>query len=71
VLVAAEVEGGTWSGGRHTRGSGFEKDAEKYNEAANDGWRVLRFTGGMIQRGEALQQIERALHNSRSVENLS
>lgn len=60
-MVAAEVEGGTWSGGRHTRGSGFEKDAEKYNAAATDGWTVLRFTGGMIQRGEALQQVERAL----------
>lgn len=64
--VAAEVEGGTWSGGRHTRGSGFERDAEKYNAAAVAGWTVLRFTGGMVQRGEALEQIERALKSSGS-----
>lgn len=41
--VALEVEGGVWIGGRHTRGSGFIKDMEKYNEAARLGWKILRF----------------------------
>ena len=59
--LAVEVEGATWSGGRHTRGSGFQKDCEKYNQAALLGWTVLRYTGGMIQSGEALQDIEWAL----------
>lgn len=49
--VAVEVEGGIWSNGRHTRGSGFEDDCEKYNEAAVDGWRVLRVTSSMIDEG--------------------
>lgn len=40
--VALEVEGGVWIAGRHTRGSGFVKDMEKYNAAATLGWRVLR-----------------------------
>ena len=40
--VALEVEGAVWTRGRHTRGSGFVKDMEKYNLAAIMGWRVLR-----------------------------
>lgn len=48
--IAIECEGGTWQGGRHTRGEGFERDCEKYNTAAVLGWRVLRFTAGMLKR---------------------
>ena len=59
--VAAEVEGGTWTGGRHTRGKGFEQDCAKYNAAAMLGWTVLRFTSGMVNSGEALNAIEAAL----------
>lgn len=42
--VALEVEGGVWTGGRHTSSAGFLKDIEKYNAAARLGWRVLRCT---------------------------
>ena len=41
--LLVEIEGGVWSGGRHTRGSGFIGDMEKYNMAAILGYRVLRF----------------------------
>lgn len=61
ILIAVEVEGGTWSGGRHVRGGGFEADCEKYNEAALAGWIVLRVTGSMIKEGRAIRLIERAL----------
>ncbi|UQO04943.1 hypothetical protein L0Z13_11335 [Burkholderia multivorans] len=47
--LPSEIEGGVWTGGRHTRGAGFESDAHKYNLAALDGWRVFRFTGAMVQ----------------------
>jgi len=60
--LAVEVEGGTWVSGRHTRGSGFEKDCEKYAEAAILGWRTIRVTGNMIKDGRAIRYIERALY---------
>ena len=41
-MVALEVQGAVWTGGRHTRGSGFVKDIEKYNAAAAMGWRIIR-----------------------------
>jgi len=41
--VAVEIEGGAFSGGRHTRGAGFIADCEKYNAAILMGWRVFRF----------------------------
>lgn len=59
--IAAEVEGGTESGGRHVRPGGFDKDAEKYNAAAQQGWTVYRFTRRMVTSGEALNVIEKAL----------
>jgi hypothetical protein len=40
--VALEIEGGVHTGGRHTRGQGFENDIEKYNDAVVRGWRVAR-----------------------------
>lgn len=50
-LIALEVEGGIWTGGRHTRGKGYERDCEKYNAAALLGWSVFRVTTGMIRDG--------------------
>lgn len=59
--LAIEVEGGTWSGGRHTRGSGFAGDCEKYNAAAELGWTVLRYTGNSINNQDAIGQIRRVM----------
>jgi len=45
--IAVEVEGNAWhtaGGGRHMQDS----DMEKYNIAAVLGWRVLRFSPGML-----------------------
>ena len=65
-MIAVEVEGGIWSGGRHTRGAGFVADCEKYNAAAELGWRVFRYPGGIVKNGEAVNQIERILEQSES-----
>jgi len=64
-LVAVECEGGTWSEGRHVRGGGFENDCWKYNSAAVLGWKVLRVTGGMLDKDalDFLDLLVQALDN--------
>ena len=47
-LIAVEVEGGVWTGGRHVNPIGFTKDCEKYNEATMLGWKVIRLVPSMI-----------------------
>jgi len=61
MKIAVEFEGGIWTGGAHTRGKHFNSDCEKYNQAALDGWKVLRFTANHVQDGSAFKTIERAL----------
>ena len=43
-MVAVEVDGGVWSGGRHINPAGYVADLEKLNTAASMGWLVLRIT---------------------------
>ena len=61
AMLLVEVDGATWSRGRHTRGAGFERDCEKTNAATLLGWRVLRFTRQQVESGYAIQTIEKAL----------
>ena len=60
-MLIVELEGGVWVRGAHNRGAGFIKDCIKYNEAAVLGWTVLRFAGGMITNGVALECLERMI----------
>ena len=39
--VAVEVQGGLFTGGRHTRGLALVKEYEKWRAAAVLGWRIL------------------------------
>ena len=59
MLVAIEIEGGIYSQGRHTRGFGFAKDAEKYNHSTALGWKVFRFVPEMIKSGEAIKFLKK------------
>ena len=59
-----EIEGGTWINGRHTRGSGFEADCEKYAEAMCIGWRILRVTGEQVKSGQAIRWTIKAQGNA-------
>ena len=56
--ILVEVEGGVWSGGRHTRSKGYIADMEKYNAAVVMGYQVLRFSTDQVKSGLAVQQIE-------------
>lgn len=53
IFTAIEIEGATWTGGRHTRGRGFENDCLKYNAAVLAGWRLFRFTTRQARSGFA------------------
>lgn len=62
ILLALEVEGGSWMAkGGHTTGKGFEEDCEKYSVAAVLGWRVIRATGKQVKSGQALIWLKTAL----------
>lgn len=59
--VALEVEGAVWTQGRHTRGSGFLKDMEKYNAAASRGWLVLRCVPSTLYSKENIDTLKRTI----------
>lgn len=56
-----EIDGGGFVAGRHTRGTGVEKDAEKQSAAAIMGYRVIRVTPRQVDDGRALSWIRQAL----------
>ena len=57
-MVAVEVDGGVFSGGRHTRGAGYTADCVKLNEATCAGWAVLRVTTAQVESGQAIGWVE-------------
>ena len=59
--IALEVEGGVWTGGRHTRPQGFLGDIEKYNIATLMGWRVFRTTPDDLLRTATLNLLKSAI----------
>jgi very-short-patch-repair endonuclease len=51
-LISVEIEGNAWhvaGGGRHMQ----DTDLEKYNRAASLGYRLFRFSPGMLRRDPA------------------
>lgn len=48
--LAVEIDGAVYAAGRHTRGSGFRRDAEKLNTAVLLGWRLLRCSTTDLER---------------------
>lgn len=59
--LLVEVEGGSWSGGRHVSGTGFERDCEKASLAAAEGFRVVRCTTAQVTSDQCIEWIIAAL----------
>ena len=56
--AAIELDGGVFVGGRHSRGMGQVKDAEKGRLAAYSGWNVIHFTTKCLTLENIRQAIE-------------
>ena len=61
--IALEVEGGVWTGGRHTSPKGFLGDIEKYNTATLMGWRVVRTKPDDLYKKKTLDLMKSAILN--------
>lgn len=57
--VLIEIEGGIFTAGRHTRGTGYQKDIEKYNVAIANGFKVFRFSTQDVLSGRAKEFLEK------------
>lgn len=64
ALVALEVEGGVWTGGRHTSPKGFLGDVEKYNTATLMGWSVYRTTPADLYTSKTMKLLKTAVFGS-------
>jgi very-short-patch-repair endonuclease len=59
--ILIEIDGGIWTGGRHSGGTGQIKDMEKLNAAAILGYRVLRYTPQQFAKGQHLIDLKEML----------
>lgn len=75
--VAIEIQGGSWSGGKHGRGSGIKIDAMKLAVAQRNGWQVYQVVpgseremmplilGAIIDRGGTPIAVSKPIHNEK------
>lgn len=56
--ILVEIQGGTYNGGRHTRGYGYDADCEKLRLATFDNWKVLWYTGRQITKENIERLVE-------------
>ena len=59
--VGLEVDGGIWTRGRHNRGAGWHKDAEKRRELAALGWVLIPVTPEQLEAGIWTDPAKRAI----------
>lgn len=56
-----EIQGGTFNRGRHVTGSGYERDARKFNLAMLSGWKVFLLTSQTAKDANVLEMIASSL----------
>lgn len=61
--VALEVQGGLFTGGRHSRGPALMKEHEKLNAAARDGWRILYTIPQNVCMMETIELVKAAIES--------
>lgn len=68
AMLAVEMEGMAYGGGRHQRRKGFTADAEKYREAMKLGWRVLRYTSDEWRERplQIIEEVAAMLHKTKA-----
>lgn len=59
--VFVEIDGGTFNGGDHVRGRGYQRDCKKNNKAQIEGWAVLRADREMVSTFEFAQDVKSML----------
>jgi very-short-patch-repair endonuclease len=65
VKVAVEIDGGVFTGGRHSGGMGQKRDFEKMNAAAEMGWAVLHYLPSERMEGRTMLQILNTINERR------
>ena len=61
LKIAVEIDGGTYIGGDHVRGKGYERDCKKNNAAQLQGWIVLRADRNMVGTYEFSCVVKKAI----------
>ena len=59
--IALEIDGGAYSQGRHTRGTGFINDIHKHNAGVLLGWKLIRCTPQMVEDGSIFSVLKEIL----------
>ena len=65
LKVAIELEGGVYTGGRHTRPEGFLNDIEKYNNITILGLKLLRYAHVKHLYSDILKDLKELIDNGK------
>ena len=60
-----EINGGTYTRGGHSTGTGIKRDYEKGNLAVKYGYKLLTFDANMVKSGQALEFTEKILRGEK------